>query len=75
MRLEQRGECQAADRTWSFGVRPVFRVTVGRPGGFRHDVTSRESLRVLERMEGTGSVSTVASAAEMGGSPPAGLRP
>lgn len=41
--LEQRGQCQAADRTWGSGVRLVFRVTVGRPGGFRHDTTGRQS--------------------------------
>ena len=48
---------------------------MGRPGGFRHDVTGRGSLRVLERMEGTGSVSMVASAAEMEGVPLPGLGP
>lgn len=66
VRLEQRAECQrAADRSWGSGVRLVLRVTVGRPGGFRHDMTSRVCLRVLEGMEGTSSTSTAASAAEM----------
>lgn len=42
--LEQRGQCQAADRTWGSGVQLVFRVTVGRPGGFRHDTTGRQRV-------------------------------
>lgn len=40
---------RAADRTWGSGVQLVFRVTVGRPGGFRHDTTGRQSLRVAGR--------------------------
>lgn len=61
--LEQRGQCQAADRAWGSGVQLVFKVTYGRPGGISG--MTQQADKESPGAGGTSSVSTVAPAAEM----------